>query len=84
MIIWKTEESKKTKKGYVPIKLITLVVGVLFALMAFSFINDRVLSYCKFSGCEYIATVAGLMGFVFVLAFFNAELRVFVKSALRF
>jgi len=70
-------------KGYVPIKLITLVVGVIFAFLAFQFVYSTITSNCNFMGCEYIAIVAGLMAFVFVLAFFNAELRVLVRTALR-
>lgn len=63
--------------------MVTLVVGVIFALIAFQFVNAQILSYCTYPGCEYLATVAGIMAFVFVLSYFNAQLRVIVKTILR-
>lgn len=70
-------------KGYVPIKLITLIVGVVLALVAFDFVYNQILSSCKFVGCDYLAITAGILVFVAVLAFFNEELRVLIRGIIR-
>jgi len=65
-------------------KAIILVVGFIFAIMTFDYVYSKVMESCNnFMGCDILAIIAALISFLAVLAFFNEQLRMFVKTMLR-